>query len=106
MGDFNSTPKNIDRLHPNNTPPFKIYTYLPNYLDTFRLLHPNKIQFSYKGPTNESRIDQIWSTTHLATNLTNAEIIPTETEFKSDHKITTITLNNFLPSSNKIKTKT
>jgi exonuclease III len=43
MGDFNSIPKKIDRLHPNNTPPFKIYSYLTNYLDTFRLLHPNKI---------------------------------------------------------------
>ena len=94
MGDFNSVPNpSIDKLH-NNTPSQKnpIYNFLTNYTDTFRHLHPHAIKFTYTGPTQQSRIDQIWISNIITNYLTQSNITKTNPEFQSDHKIISITL--------------
>ena len=102
MGDFNSVPNpSTDRLH-NNTPSQKnpIYNYLTNYTDTFRHLHPYASKFTFTGPTQQSRIDQIWLSNIITNYLTQANITKTNSEFRSDHKITSITLNSFFKTDN------
>ncbi|CAG8618585.1 3866_t:CDS:2, partial [Dentiscutata heterogama] len=47
-------------------------------------------------PTGQSRIDQIWITNDIATQTTKTQIINTQPEFHSDHKIITLSLSNFL----------
>ena len=102
MGDFNSTPNpKIDILSTLITKKQKkqinkkLYKLLYNYSDSFRTLYPHKINFTYEGPTQKSRIDQIWISNNIIDNLLNTEIIPTNSEFKSDHKITNIHLESF-----------
>ena len=97
MGDFNSVPDPlIDKLH-NNSPTQKnhIYNYLTFYTDSFRHLHPHSIKFTYTGPTQQSRIDQIWISNIIINYLVQANITKTNLEFQSDHKITSVTLNSF-----------
>ena len=102
IGDFNSTPNpKIDILSISKTQKQKkqtnkkLYNLLHNYSDFFRTLHPHKINFTYEGPTQKSRIDQIWISNNIIDNLTNTKIIPTNSEFQSDHKITNIHLESF-----------
>jgi len=107
MGDFNSTPNPIiDKLnYTSHKPESKIYQYLNNYSDTYRITHPQKKSFTCTSSTNESRIDQIWISQKLTPYLTKAKIIPTENTFPSDHKITSITIENFLSIQNIKKKK-
>ena len=102
MGDFNSVPNpSIDKFH-NNTPSQKnpIYNFLTNYTDTFRHLHPHAIKFTFTGPTQQSRIDQIWISNIITNYLTQANITKTNPEFQSDHKIISITLDSFFKTDN------
>jgi hypothetical protein len=97
MGDFNSVPNPIlDKLH-NNSPSQKnpIYNHLSLYTDTFRHLHPHAIKFTYSGPTQQSRIDQIWLSNTITNYLIQSNITKTNPEFQSDHKIISITINSF-----------
>ena len=104
MGDFNSVPNPIlDKLH-NNSPFHKnpIYNYLSLYTDTFRHLHPHAIKFTYSGPTQQSRIDQIWLSNIITNHLIQSNITKTNPEFQSDHKIISITINSFFKTDTHI----
>ena len=107
MGDFNSTSNpTIDKLnYISHKPELKIYQHLNNYSDTYRLTHPQKKSYTCTSPTNESRIDQIWISQKLTPFLSKAKIIPTENTFSSDHKITSIIIENFLSVQNTKKKK-
>src|SRR3954470_17858771 len=99
MGDFNDTPKpHIDKNPPQKIKPkTKIYNTLKtNFSDTFRILHPDTKKFSHTSSQSESRIDQIWIQNQITPFLISANIINTEKEFHSDHKITHISVENFL----------
>jgi len=101
MGDFNSTPSRIDRTQPSE-PKYKssIYTSLnKNYHDSFRLLNPQKLAYTFAGPTGQSRIDQIWTSNNISTQITKSQIINTEPEFQSNHKIITLSISNFLTNN-------
>ena len=106
MGDFNATPKPLmDReITTNNKPELKIYKKLNTYSDTYRTIYPHKQKYTYVGPSNKSRIDQIWISQKITPYLTHALITPTDNEFPSDHQIISITILNFL-FINQIKQK-
>jgi Endonuclease/Exonuclease/phosphatase family len=107
IGDFNSIPNpKIDRL--NNTPINRnpIYNHLNNYSDVFRTLNPTKIDFTFQGPTQKSRIDQIWSSNNIISHSKKILHIETNLEFRSDHKIISTTFNPFyLTNKNSRNTK-
>jgi hypothetical protein len=104
MGDFNATPKpTLDREHTSNTKPeSQIYhTLKNNFYDSFRTFHPTTKKFTCTTTNNKSRIDQIWIQDNIMPYLLSADITPTNNTFYSDHKITSITLENFLETKGK-----
>jgi hypothetical protein len=108
MGNFNTTPNpSLDKLF-NRNPTTKslIYDDLSNFTDSYRILNPSSIKFTYCGPSQHSRIDQIWISNNIANYISQAKIIETNLEFKSDHKIITTSIIPFyIINSNSRKPK-
>ena len=93
-GDFNSVDRPaLDKLTPNEASvfPWELRTAIEelDLTDTFRLLHPQKREFSWYGPTTATRIDYLFASRNLADRI--VEVGHTHNPF-SDHKTITMTL--------------
>jgi exodeoxyribonuclease-3 len=106
LGDLNIAPEPIDVYHPDkrvNDPDFHIdareaYKKVVawGWTDTFRLLHPDRVQYTYWDYFRNSfernygwRIDHILATPALAARCVEAEVdlVPRRAEGASDHTV-------------------
>src|SRR3954468_19901271 len=81
MEDFNTyTTANLDTNSKNTKPPsntIKLLQHL-NYLDTYRTLYLNTIEHTWSNETSSSRVDYIWISPSLISQLINVRVKQSE----------------------------
>lgn len=97
-GDFNVViDKHLDKLNPTKGNSYaKIFDTFKEleYIDTFRVIHPDVKQFTWSHPnSNSMRIDYIWLSPNWWNELLQGSIIDASLITQSDHHIVSFVSN-------------
>lgn len=94
MGDFNAAvSRTLDRTYNRNRSDedTELHTFMgrSDTVDVWRLLHGDKVEYSYTHPLSSSRIDLFLTSSEVGGEVINAGYIPSF----SDHKILNVEIN-------------
>src|SRR5260363_96856 len=99
MGDFNYViDKMLDKqkAYPHQSKkPLPLYTWLTNLdcINTFRKMNPKIKKFTWFGQDQKTRIDQIWISNALLTELLNSDIEEIDVITGSDHSLVKVDIS-------------